>query len=162
MSASADVISAEIAGAVALSARRRKFLARRRDRHARTPGALICASSEINPFYPERDSISIFPSVATRKIFTRSGGDGRKTNIARRRAAAGEGREGGRRGGTRCNVPRREGGGKGKGGKGLISRIAKIMKISTPGWTGARRRPRKERRRGGGGPLESFAITGLD
>lgn len=62
------------------------FSCNRRDRHARNTArepALICASSEINPFCPERDSISIFLLVATRKIFT-APGNKRKTNCAQK------------------------------------------------------------------------------
>lgn len=135
MSASADVISVEIAGPV-LSARR-KFLMHRRDRHARNTArepALICASSEINPFYPERDSISIFPLVATRKIFTAPGQQAKNESRAEREEEGERGRAKRKtRRNSRYNELEREREREGESER-LISRVGvtKIMKISAP------------------------------
>lgn len=156
VSASADVISVEIAGA-ALSARR-KFLVRRRDRHARNTArepALICASSEINPFYPERDSISIFALVATRKVFTAPGNE-RKTNCARRKEEKEEEQWKTRNLVQRAQKTRK----REKERERLISRAENYENfgatIDEDDIYGERNAARRRR------PLESFAITELD
>lgn len=127
------------------------FSCSRRDRHARNTArepALICASSEINPFYPEWDSISIFPFVAMRKIFT-TPGNKRKTNCARKgRKKERRRKSNGKRGATWYNEFRKKGGDKEKKRERtrLISRawITKLWKFRRQDEGRERHRRRKK------------------